>query len=214
MVDRVGVIADLLPALQSTYRPLASVVQLRIPSGGRGGHDFYFDGKVTNRSDTFLDHRQNVAYVLDLYRHLTDSAEQHLWVSSEEEGGATDAGFRLRGAPLYLRFSEPLGATRFDRWLSATFRRRGNRFRLSGYVFRLGPTKAHISAIDRHLWQPLLLQASATHIVAILPKGTCGNTVHRLVTNVQRYLDPMVEAWLGDEPYARVVQMASEQAGV
>jgi hypothetical protein len=64
----------------------------------------------------------------------------------------------------------------------------------------MGPTKVHIYGADRHLWQPLNLEITESGMIAILPKGTCGNTFHRLVTNIQRYVCPKVTAWVGSTP--------------
>jgi hypothetical protein len=205
MVDRVATVASRLGPLQDVYRPLHSIVQLRVPSAGRtGGHDFWFNGKVTNRSDSFVDHRQSVEFVLRTYRSVTERAEQLLWFD-----GATTAedgeGLRLRGAPVLLEFSEPLSQPTFDRWVQATFNRRANRFRLAGHPMRLGRTKVHVYGVDRHLWQPVLLELTDRHLYAVLPRGTCGNTVHRLVTNVQRFLDPDVTAWVGEQRFEDLV---------
>jgi hypothetical protein len=213
MVDRVETVRQKLPDLQNTYRPLYSITQLRVPGSTRGGHDFYFDGKVTNRGDSFADHRQNVQFVLGVYRRVTERAESTLWVSAEE-AGADQAGFNLKGAPVYLEFSEPLEQATFDRWVNTTFERKRNRFRLGGRPFRLSPGKVHVYGVDRHLWQPVLLEVTRRHIIAVLPKGTCGNTIHRLVTNVQRFLDPAVNAWVGDQPYNDLVDQALPQGNV
>jgi len=199
LVDRVSTIREKLPVLQDAYRPLESLVQLRIPAAGRGGHDFYFDGRVTNRSDSFYDHRSNVRDVVDLYRRTTEASENALWLESSIEPHVA-----FRGAALTIRFSERLADQTFERWLDSTFTRHG-RFRLSGRVFRTGPTRAQIAAIDRHLWQTLQMEVSATGITALVPAGTCGNTVHRLITNIQRFLDPAVQAWLGSASYDEVV---------
>ena len=85
------------------------------------------------------------------------------------------------------------------------FLRRG-RFRLWGNPIHVGPSHIHVYGVDRHLWQPVYLEFTRRHVVAVLPKGTCGNTVHRLVTNVQRFVDPAVKAWIGDEEYATIIQ--------
>lgn len=201
--DSIATIRQILPRLQQAYSPLNSIVQLRMPATGRGGHDFYFDGKVTNRSDSFADHRLNVELVVDLYRRVTDLAEDTLWFSTVDAG---DTAYGLSGAPVFFRFSTPLDPETFDRWVQSTFGRRRNRFRLGGQPMRLGPTKVHVYGIDRHLWQPLSLEITDTHILGILPKGTCGNTVHRLASNIQRWLDPDVRAWIGDQSYAALMK--------
>ncbi len=207
MVDRVETIQARLEPLQQVYQPLRSIIQLRIPGSGRGGHDFYFNGKVTNRSDSFFDHRQNVEFVLGTYRRVTERAEDLLWFGSNGTPQEGD-GMRLRGAPVLLQFSEPLGQQTFDRWIESTFGRKTSRFRLSGHPMRLSRTKVHVYGVDRHLWQPLMLELTDRHMYAVLPRGTCGNTVHRLVTNVQRFLDPGVVAWVGDQRFEALVDDA------
>ena len=139
------------------YDPLHSLVQLQIPGGERGGHLFYHDGRATDRTNSFIEHRATVALVLGLYRRITEHAEAQLWVDTTDVG---QDGITVTGAPLTIRFGEPLSATTFA----------------------------------RHLW------------------GTCGNTVHRLVTNVQRYLDPKAEVWLGSERYDEAVAKSMSTA--
>ncbi len=100
-----------------------------------------------------------------------------------------------------IRFSTPLSEETFKRFVRHGLQRRNSRFRIGGYITRRGPTKIHMAAIDRHLWQPFLLEATSKQLLGILPRGTCGNTIHRLVTNIQRYLDPSTDVWLGSENY-------------
>jgi len=204
LVERVSEIQARLARLQEVYRPFHSITQLRIPAPSRGGHDFYFDGRVTNRSDSFLDHRQQVGFVLRLYRGATESAEQALWMSAERTGDEATEAYRLHGAPVVMRFSDPLSGGVFERWMSAMFARR-SRFRLWGNPISLGPNHLHVYGVDRHLWQPIYLEFTRRHALAILPKGTCGNTVHRLVTNVQRFVDAEVKTWIGETEYSSVV---------
>lgn len=94
----------------------------------------------------------------------------------------------------------------FARFVDLGLKRRTSRFRIGGYVTWRGPTKVHVAAIDRHLWQPFLLEATSSQLVAVLPRGTCGNTIHRLVTNVQRLVDPRIDVWFGSERYEAAVQ--------
>ena len=209
LTERLSVLQEKLPDLRNLYDPLHSLVQLQIPSGERGGHLFYHDGRATDRSNSFIEHRATVALVLGLYRRITEHAEAQLWVDTTDVG---QDGITVTGAPLTIRFGEPLSATTFDRFVDLGLQRRTSRFRIGGYVTRRGPTKVHMAAIDRHLWQPLLLEVTSTHLLAVLPRGTCGNTVHRLVTNVQRYLDPKAEVWLGSERYDEAVAKSMSTA--
>jgi len=204
VVERISEIQARLARLQEVYRPFHSITQLRIPAPSRGGHDFYFDGRVTNRSDSFLDHRQQVAFVLRLYRNTTESAEQALWMSAERTGDEATEAYRLHGTPVLMRFSETLSESVFQRWMAAMFARR-SRFRLWGNPIAVGPSHVHVYGVDRHLWQPIYLEFTRRHALAVLPKGTCGNTVHRLVTNVQRFVDAEVKTWIGETEYSSVV---------
>lgn len=204
VVERISEIESRLTRLQEVYQPFHSIAQLRIPAPSRGGHDFYYDGRVTNHSDSFLDHRQQVAFVLRLYRNTTESAEQALWMSAERTGDEATEAYRLHGAPVLMRFSELLSESVFQRWMSAMFARR-SRFRLWGNPIAVGPSHVHVYGVDRHLWQPIYLEFTRRHALAVLPKGTCGNTVHRLVTNVQRFVDAGVKSWIGETEYASVI---------
>lgn len=202
ITERLLILKRKLGEFIDLYDPLHSLVQLQVPSGGRGGHLFYHDGHVTNRSDSFLEHRAALRLVLKLYRNITEHAENQLWFDVTKTD--TDA-YYMCGSPLTIQFSNPLTSATFDRFVDLGLRRRTSRFRIGGYITRHGPTKIHMAAIDRHLWQPLLLELTSKQLLVVLPKGTCGNTIHRLVTNVQRSLDPKVDVWLGSESYESAV---------
>lgn len=210
LVDRIGVIQEKLGDLQRIYSPLYAISQLRFPSPvGRGGHDFYDNGRVTNRSESFRDHRSHLLFVVRIYEQLLKSTEEQAWYSIQESVGVPGQFRKIVGAPVVVRFQESLDAAVFDHWITATFGRKRNTFRLWGHPIRLGPTKVHVYGVDRHLWQPLFLELTAKGCTAIIPNGTCGNTVHRLVTNIQRYLDPGAEAFIGDKPYKQMVRESS-----
>ena len=210
LVDRVGVIQERLEQLQRLYSPLYAISQLRFPSPiGRGGHDFYDNGRVTNRSQSFRDHRSHILFVVRIYEQLLRATEEQAWYSIQESVSIPSEFRKIVGAPVVVRFREPLTDVVFDHWIAATFSRKRNRFRLWGHPIRLGPTKVHVYGVDRHLWRPLFLELTAEHCIAIVPNGTCGNTVHRLVTNIQRYLDPGAEAFIGAVAYKTMVEEAT-----
>jgi hypothetical protein len=198
LVDRIEELRRQLPAVAEILPSVNALAQIRIPGAYRGGHDLFHDGKMTNRSDSFFDHRDKLVFISRQYQDLTEQFEETLWVRYV---GDTDGAGAFRGVPLLIKFGTTLPEIDLSNWIEATFnRRRRNPFRLAGRARPLGRGKYHITAVDEHLWQPIELEATTSHILAILPSGTCGNTVHRLITNTQRYLSPRVEVWLGDEP--------------
>lgn len=200
MGDRIGRIRLSLSALQREYDPLHALYSLRFPSQtGTGCHDLYQNGQVTNRASTFIDHRNTVRYFHQLYNTVLDETEGVAWARDQQQ--ASGPSLRLKGVPLMVRFDEPLNEATFNRWVTLAFQKR-NRFRLWGEPIRLGPTKVHAYGADRHLWQPINLEMTERGLVAVLPHATCGNTFHRLVTNIQRFVSPKVQAWVGSRPFA------------
>ncbi|MDR1284204.1 MAG: hypothetical protein LBK99_25810 [Opitutaceae bacterium] len=175
--------------MQAQYDPLHALYSLRFPSQtGTGSHDLYQHGQVTNRSATFLDHRNTVHYFYQIYNGVLNETEGVAWAADEQQAAGGPA-MRLKGVPLVIRFHDTLNEPTFNRWVSLAFRKR-NQFRLWGEPVRMGPTKVHVYGADRHLWQPINLEMTAHGLTAILPQGTCGNTFHRLVTNIQRFVCP------------------------
>ena len=200
MGDRIGRIRKSLKVLQDEYDPLHALYSLRFPSQtGIGCHDLYQHGQITNRAGGFLDHRNTVRYFYQVYNTVLNETEGVAWASNEQKS-SSGPSMRLKGVPLMVRFSEPLNEATFNRWVSLAFQKR-NRFRLWGEPIRLGPTKVHAYGADRHLWQPINLEMTERGLTAILPQGTCGNTFHRLVTNIQRFVSPKVEAWVGSRRF-------------
>ncbi|MFG2565252.1 hypothetical protein ACGFR6_07405 [Streptomyces sp. NPDC048567] len=202
MVDKLEVMAQKMDPLQQEYAPLASITQMRLPAQGRGGHDLYYDGKVTNRSSSFIDHRTALHDVVRMYRSLTRSVERQLWTSTVSPNSL---GARGVGSVAEIVFSRPLAEDLFRRWVVSMFNNRRNRFRLTGYAKWLNETKVHANAIDQHLWQPLVMEFTPSRVVAILPHGTCGNSVNRLISNIQRFIDPKVTAYIGDKEYGALI---------
>ncbi|MEV5316894.1 hypothetical protein AB0K92_04325 [Streptomyces sp. NPDC052687] len=206
MVDKIGVISQKMNPLKEEYAPLASITQLRIPAQGRGGHDLYYDGKLTNRSSSFQDHRATLRGVVDLYSSLTQSVEEQLWVSASAAPRFSDGNL---GSVAEIIFSRSLPEDVFKRWVISLFNNRRNRFRITGFPTWLSDTKVHANAIDQHLWQPLVLEITTERVVAVLPHGTCGNSINRLISNIQRFIDPKVTAFIGDREYGSLIESAA-----
>lgn len=215
VVEQLGQLQDVLPQLQASYNPFYSISSLRYPaSGAKGGHDFYYSGKVTNRSDDFYDHRMRTHDVVRTYKQVTLEIERNVVCQTERTtlpfGGES---LRLNGAPVYVEFHDRLSPEVFHSFVDKTFEKAQGPFRLSGSPIWLGDSKAHIYAVDLHLWQELYIEATPEHMLIILPEGTCGNTVHRVVTNVQRYLAPHVTVYVGAEEYENLIGTAMRSLG-
>jgi len=213
LVDKISVVQEKLDKLQELYSPLYAISQLRFPSPiGRGGHDFYDNGKVTNRSGDFRDHRSHILYVQRIYDELMKRTEERAWYSLDKEKVSVPGKFqKLIGAPVTIDFGEPLSKETFDYWIKSTFGRINNKFRLWGNPIVLGPTKVHVYGVDKHLWKPIFLELTNRHLIAIVPKGTCGNTIHRLICNIQKYIDPSAKAYIGDKEYKSLVDESSKE---
>ena len=202
ITERIGKLDKALQKMRPEYDPLESMVSLRIPAPRRGGHDVYYDGRFTNRSDSMTSLRQTVEVVTSIYRYSTEKAEQASWPHSVDVAEPISLGM-----PLLVKFSQELELGTFERW-TASFRRKNNRFRLWGNPIKMGPGKVHIYAIDNHLWQPIDIEVTRDHLYALLPSGTCGNTIHRLVTNIQQFVDPKLETYIGDQKYEEFIAQA------
>ncbi len=213
MVDRIGRIKDSLSNLQSDYAPLHALYALRFPSRvGRGSHDLYQQGRLTNRSDSFEEHRNMVRYLYRTYGAMLTQTEATAWHHMEPTPAGLRTNIGAKGVPLIVQFKEEISEPTFRHWVTRAFQKR-NRFRLWGDPIWLGPTKVHVYGADRHLWQPINLEMTEKRLVAILPQGTCGNTFHRLVTNIQTYVSPSIDAWLGGEPFKGLVDTSIAQSG-
>jgi len=115
---------------------------------------------------------------------------------------------KLIGIPVIIKFEKPLSKETFDYWIKSIFGRTNNRFRLWGNPIILGPKKIHVYGVDKHLWKPIFIELTDKHLIAIVPKGTCGNTIHRLICNIQRYIDPAAKAYIGDIEYKSMIKQS------
>lgn len=209
--EKIGVMNETLNDLKDTQDILHSLTQLQMPLQNKGSYTINYNGKVTNQSNSFTEYRAMINNIVELYERVTSRAEAKLWMWASP---VEDSGFRIDGAPLYIQFDKELSDRAFDNFVAKGLKYRNSRLRIGGYIHRRGKTKVHMSAIDRHLWQPFIMEVTSRHIMALLPKGTCGSTIHRLVTNIQRYVSPRIKVWLGEQPYEDALRDAEKDRGL
>ena len=208
ITERSNQIARFLPQLQTYHPPFKAIKMLRIPAAeARGGYDFWSWGKVTYRAPSFRDGRSQILSITRLYEQTTRAIEQRLWLQAEKttlRDGSESV--TLTGAPVTLVFDPPLSLPTFQNFISTTFERGQGPLRLWGNPIPLGEQKVHVYGIDLHLWKRIYLEITPRQMLVVLPQGTCGNTVHRLAANVQRYLSPTVDVFIGDVRYDDLIE--------
>jgi len=142
------------------------------------------------KGDSFALHQHVVQSVVRRYRGLVEAAESVAMsvdpIDSRLDQATLDGGGRPEGGPIELRFSRPL--VDLDMFLDGLFSSR-EPFRLWGIVDDTVSEFAEVEAVDLHVGQRLRLEISNTMMRVHLRKGGCGNTVARLVSNLQHHVD-------------------------
>lgn len=207
LMQRVGRLARTLPEYQRIDPVWRTIRAMRIPGAGHGGYELYSWGKMTHRTDSFRSGRTWLRELVEIYERATRAIEEIAWIEAEPEP-PDGRSVGLRGLPVVCRFLEPLTDAVFHGFVEAVFKRGETDFRLWGEPIWLGERKVHVYGLDLHLWQPLQMELTPRHFVFLLPAGTCGNTVHRLMTNLQRFVDPGVEMSVGGVNYGALIKAA------
>ncbi|MEW6155341.1 MAG: hypothetical protein AB1673_15350 [Actinomycetota bacterium] len=144
------------------------------------------DGRFVAYGDDFGFHQAIVARVVDRYRHFVESVEQRALTWTELDGG----GARLSGGPVVLRFSRSI--LDLERFLDGLFSAR-EPFRLWGIPQMTGEERAEVEAVDLHVGQPVRFDIAPEWMRVYLFAGGCGNSVARLVANLQHHFDGQLQ---------------------
>jgi len=161
-------------------------VQLRVedPDSGHVDEAVNRGGTFVARGDSFALHQAFVADVLRRYRTLVETLEERRLAfvpGSDPEGGG-----ELRGDVVSLAFSRPISD--LQHWLDELLSSR-EPFRLWGQPEIDADGVASVEVVDLHVGQRLSIDVTVDGMRLYLPEGTCGNTVVRLVSNLQHRFD-------------------------
>ena len=151
--------------------------------------DFGFVEQAVNRrahfiarGNSFALHQQVVADVVGRYRAFVEAVEARTtrFHSLGEEGGGA-----LGGRPIEIGFSRPLPsiASLFDELFSSR-----EPFRLWG-LYSADERYGECDAVDLHVGASLRVEAQPEFLRVQIYDGACGNTVARLVSNLQHRVD-------------------------
>lgn len=141
-------------------------------------------GRFVAGGDSFELHQEIVRRVTGRYAHLVNLLEAR----ALRFEGLDEGGFRPTGAPIVVRFRE---VPDMDRFLSELFSAR-EPFRLWGSPEPTGSGSFQVDAVDLHVGQTLMFDIGRDWLRVYLPSGACGNTVVRLVANLQHRFDGQV----------------------
>lgn len=122
-------------------------------------------------------------------------------LNDRKKGAMMDTTNTLHFTPVTLLFNPPLPPSTFRRLVNV-IEQGQEPLRLWGNPIRLGGQKVHVYGIDLHLWTRITLEITPGRMIIVLPQETDERTIHRLMTNIQRYLSPAtVEVFVGDVKY-------------
>lgn len=213
--ESINNVNKILPKLRKMkYWPAAnSISMLRIPAKSGGGIDLYNNGKITNRSRSFIDLHHNIKFLLDNYSYLNKLLEEKSWLKQEKHNFQS-SGYTIKGSPVIIEFKESLDLTVFQNFIYKIFQQRNKNFRLWGEPLKISEEKYHIYGLDLHLWKEVFLELTPDLFVLILPEGVCGNTINRFITNIQTFLEPNFDVYIGDESYDKFLEKSFLEGGL
>ncbi|WP_144081562.1 hypothetical protein [Micromonospora wenchangensis] len=141
-------------------------------------------GKFAVSGDSFELHSLFVSTVVDRYSRLVQLCEQKAlgWESS----GTEEGGGNVVGGPVVILFSKPIPD--LPNFLETLFSSRAP-FRLWGIPEITSQGVAEVEAVDLHVGQRLRFDVGDLWMRIYLEQGSCGNTIARLVSNLQHRFD-------------------------
>ncbi len=149
--------------------------------------DIKYTGKFTVRGTDFGVHNRNLNRVRASYAEIVRSVENMCGLSwdVDQTGGVILDGYAINFIPQNLT----LDVLSFcERVFSGSLP-----FRLLGMINLKHDNYATVNVVDMHTGGKLFFEISPDLITVYLPSATCGNTIARLYTNLQHYLNSNFE---------------------
>ncbi len=142
--------------------------------------EYFHSGKVTVTGNSFDMHTSLVVHVVRLYRALVEKIENEFALGYEADA------VRLTGNPVVVPVEWTLRDLEYavSRMFASV-----EPFRLWGLPEKVADEHYRARAVDLHVGQTLTIDITRRHIVIQLPKGTCGNTVIRLLAALQFHVN-------------------------
>jgi hypothetical protein len=141
----------------------------------------YSFGKMIGHGTSLNLHLSNSAGISKKYGSVIRSVENEHSLGWDRTAGGS---LVHRGAPFIVRFPESFVVTDLQELAGSIFRAT-KPFRLFGLYSESSERRVDIEAIDLHTGDPLSVELTKEWMRVFLPRGSCGNVLARLYTNLQ-----------------------------
>ena len=142
-------------------------------------------GKILTKGGDNIDvHLDILEKIINLYKEKIKEIESYRLdnIFNHKENS--------KGRPLIINFPKPINNLRYflDKIFSAK-----QPFKLWGIINEVEKKYFIVNAVDLHNRDEINLEITENWIRCYLPYGACGNTIERLVCNLQRYLNAKIK---------------------
>lgn len=157
--------------------------------------NIYYNGKITAKGNHFNYHINSVINILDIYKKTLTEFENF---SVAFKNGVLD------GAAFKINFSKPINV---DQFIKVVFD--GTKpFKLLGINMDLGSNYQRVYTVDMHngnSGNTLTFDVTNNFLLFHINSESCGNTVLRLLANVNHYIDALAILEVGDKIYDKKI---------
>lgn len=147
--------------------------------------DIKHDGKVTARGNSIDYHVKNLASITQDYKKVITYMESKMSLHFDDSG--------LKGVPIEILLTRKnIDLTKLVKLIFSP----GSVFKLWGIPEWINDGYVRVQAVDLHTGNKgnrLNFELTCVFIRVYLPDGTCGNSVMRLITNLNCYVDALTE---------------------
>jgi hypothetical protein len=174
----------------SGYRHAAALTAvatgLEEPRVGAIDEVAHYKGRFLPRGESFELHDAFLTRAIGRYRGMVEAIEQR---SAIRWTGSEDTGIVYEGGVVVLRFERPVPDMAL--LLRGLFSSKAP-FRLWGVPREIRDDFYEVEAVDLHIGEHLRMELSPHWVRLFLSEHSCGNTVLRLLTNLQHRFDAAV----------------------
>jgi hypothetical protein len=172
------------------YRRAAALTsvatRLSDPDLGRIEELAHYRGRFVTLGDSFEMHVGFVSGAIERYRQLVETIERRFRFAWE---GSESGGAMFEGEVLTIRLGQPIRD--LDRFLDGLFSCR-DPFRLWAVPGKVSESFVEAEVVDLHIGERFRMEITPDRLRLLLRSSVCGNTVLRLLANLQHRFDATV----------------------